>query len=185
MNSTTMNLLLGGCKMIHIPCYNVEKKIYEGKKTVIYSGIRLSDGIPVLLKLLYAEYPNLYDVEKLKAEYKLSKKIHSNNVVKIYSIENYEKTPVLILEDFGGESLHKILNTFKKFNLMDFLEIAIKLSQALIDIYNSNIIHKAINPNNIIINIENGIVKLTDFGSASLFSKEIDFENTMTNLKNW
>lgn len=179
-----MNLLLGGCKMIHIPCYNVEKKIYEGKKTIIYSGIRLSDGIPVLLKLLYAEYPNLYDVEKLKAEYKLSKKIHSNNVVKIYSIENYEKTPVLILEDFGGESLHKILNTFKKFNLMDFLEIAIKLSQALIDIYNSNIIHKAINPNNIIINIENGIVKLTDFGTSSFFSKEVNTMNRMTELEN-
>jgi histidine kinase len=178
-----MNLLLGGYKMIHIPSYNVGQKIYEGKKTIIYSGIRLSDGIPVLLKLLYAEYPNLYDVEKLKNEYKLRQKIHSNNVVKIYSIENYEKTPVLILEDFGGESLYKILNTFKKFNLMNFLEIAIKLSQALIDIYNSNIIHKAINPNNIIINVENGIVKLTDFGSASVFSKEINTINRMTELE--
>ena len=169
--------------MIHIPCYNVGQKIYEGKKTIIYSGIRLNDGIPVLLKLLYAEYPNLYDVAKLKKEYELNQRIHSNNVVKIYSIENYEKTPVLILEDFEGESLQKILNTSKKFNLIDFLKIAINLSQALFDIYNSNVIHKAINPNNIIINMENGIVKLTDFGSASLSSKEINTIDRMTELE--
>ena len=171
-------------KMFHIPCYNVITKIYEGKKTTIYSGIRINDGIPVLLKLLYAEYPDLYDVARLKKEYELNQKIHSNNVVKIYSIENYEKTPVLILEDFGGKSLQEILNICEKFNLMDFLKIAINLSQALLDINNSNIIHKAINPNNIIINMENGIVKITDFGSASLCSKEINTIDRMTELEN-
>jgi len=182
-NITIIDLLLGGYTMVHIPCYNVVQKIYEGKKTIIYSGVRLNDGIPVLLKLLYAEYPNLYDVARLKKEYELNQRIHSNNVVKIYSIEHYEKTPVLILEDFGGESLQKILNISKKFNLIDFFKIAIKLSQALLDIYNSNIIHKAINPNNIIINMENGIIKLTNFGSASLFSKEINTIDTMMELE--
>lgn len=169
--------------MLHIPGYTVRQKIYEGKKTMIYSGIRLNDSIPVLLKLLYAEYPSLYDVARLKKEYELNQKINSNNVVKIYGMENYEKTPVLILENFGGESLHKILNTTKKFNLTNFLDIALKLSQSLIDIHNSNIIHKAINPNNIIINMENGIVKLSNFGNASLFSKEYSTIDVITNLE--
>lgn len=160
--------------MFHIPGYNVGQKIYEGKKIVIYNGLRLNDGAPVFLKLLHTKYPDLSDVAKLKNEYELNKKIHSNHVIKIYSMENYEKTPILILEDFGGETLHKILNRHRKFNLMDFVSIAIELSQALIDIYNSKIIHKVICPNNIMINMESKIVKLVDFANASLFSQEQD-----------
>jgi len=113
--------------MIHIPGYNVGQKIYKGNKTLIYSGIRVNDGIPVLLKLLYSEYPDLYDISLLKNEYQLNQIINSNNVVKIYSIENYEKTPVLILESlycytlWGAtakinqlkESYPKILNFYK------------------------------------------------------------------------
>ena len=169
--------------MVNIPGYNLGEKIYEGNKTIIYSGIRLNDGMPVLLKLLCAEYPNLYDVIKLKNGYELNQKIHSNNIVKIYDMENYEKTPVLILENFDGQSLRKTLNKFKKFSLRDFLMIAIKLSQALIDIYNSNIIHKAINSDNIIINMETKTVKLTGFENASLFSQELNTIDVITDLE--
>lgn len=170
--------------MINIPGYNLGEKVYEGNKITIYSGIRLNDGMPVLLKLLCAEYPNLYDVIKLKNEYELNQKIHSNNILKVYAMESYEKTPVLILEHFHGQSLSGILNEFKKFSLMDFLIIAIKLSQALIDIYNINIIHKAINPENIIINMESKTIKLTGFENASLFSQELSAIDVMDDLEN-
>ncbi len=168
--------------MLHIPGYSVKQKIYEGKKIIIYSGIRLNDNIPILLKLLHSEYPSLYDVARLKKEYELNQKINSDNVLKIYSIETYEKTPVLISENFGGEFLQKILNTTIKFNLKVFLDIAIKLSQSLIDIHNSNIIHKSIKPNTVIIDIEKGLVKLTGFGNASFFSKENGTIDAITNL---
>ncbi|WP_411683186.1 diguanylate cyclase domain-containing protein [Clostridium thailandense] len=170
--------------MINIPGYNLSEKVYEGNKTIICSGIRLNDGMPVLLKLLCSEYPNLCDVIKLKNEYELNQKIHSNNIVKVYDLENYKKTPVLILENFHGRFFREISNKLKKFNLMEFLIIAINLSQALIDIYNSNIIHKAINPDNIIINMETKTVKLTGFENASLFSQELNGIDAMTDLEN-
>ncbi|NMM61768.1 diguanylate cyclase [Clostridium sp. P21] len=170
--------------MINIAGYELEKKIYEGNKTIIYSGIRLNDGMPVLLKFLCAEYPNLCDVIKLKNEYELNEKIHSDNIIKIYSMENYEKIPSLVLENFHGRFLREILNKFKRFNLMNFLMIAIKLAQALIDAHNSNIIHKAINPDNIIINMKTKTVKLTGFESASFFSQELSDVNAMNDLEN-
>ncbi|WPC43820.1 diguanylate cyclase domain-containing protein [Clostridium sp. JS66] len=167
--------------MINIAGYELDKKVYEGNKTIIYSGIRLNDGMPVLLKFLCEEYPNLCDVIKLKNEYELNGKICSDNVVKIYNMESYEKTPVLVLENFHGRFLREILNKSKRFNLMDFLMITIKLAQALIDTYNNNIIHKAINPDNIIINMKTKTVKLTGFESASLFSQELSYVNDLEN----
>lgn len=113
--------------MFHIPDYELGQRIYEGKKSRIYRGGGIKDNTPVLLKFLYAEYPDINDVARLKKEYELNRRIQSNNVVKIYCIENYKKSPVLIFEDFKGESLQTILDTFKKLNLMDFFKIAIKL----------------------------------------------------------
>ena len=86
--------------MFNILGYDVEQKIYEGTKTTIYSGVRLIDSVPVLFKLLYAEYPDLHDVNKFKKEYELNQLINSDNIVKIHNIEYYEKTPVLILVEY-------------------------------------------------------------------------------------
>lgn len=169
--------------MVNIPGYQIGSKIYEGNKTIIYNGIRLNDGISVLLKFLYADYPDLNDIDKLKKQYILNQQIHSNNIIKIYSIEYYEKTPILILEYFGGESLNNIFNSSKKIKLIDFLEIAVEISQGLIDIHNNNIIHKTIIPSHIIVNMKDKIAKLTGFENSTLFSEGINSLDKITELE--
>jgi len=158
--------------MIHISGYNIAEKFHEGKKVILYKGTRISDGKKVLLKFLGEEYPDLSDIARLKHEYEVSQKINSTLVVQIYALEQFERTPVLVLEDFGGESLQNIIKGHKKLTLMNFLQLSIQLTEALSDIYNSNVIHKDLNPNNIIVNIETGITKITDFGIATLLSSE-------------
>ncbi|WP_160689285.1 diguanylate cyclase [Clostridium sp. C2-6-12] len=169
--------------MVNIPGYQINSKIYEGNKTIIYNGIRLNDGVSVLLKFLYAEYPDLNDIDKVKKQYILNQQIQSKNIVKIYNIEYYEKTPVLILEYFDGVSLNNILNTFEKMKPMDFLKIAIELSQGLIDIHYNNIIHKTIIPSHIIVNKKNNIVKFTGFENSTLFSNKINILDKITDLE--
>ena len=158
--------------MIHISGYNIEEKVYEGKKTILYRGQRLSDKTPVLFKLLYESYPAPSDIARLQHEYEINKKITSPYIVTIYDMEHFEKTPVLIMEDFNGQSLQSLLHKQQKCNLLDFLKIALKLTEALAALYDNNIIHKDLTPNNIIINMEEDLVKITDFGIASLLSNE-------------
>lgn len=158
--------------MIHISGYNIEKQIYEGKRILFYRGSRISDGTPVLFKLLCEAYPAPSDIARLKHEYEMNQKLTSPYIVKIHSIEYFEKTPVLIMEDFDGQSLQSLLTLQEKFNLVDFLQIALQLTDALFVLYQNNIIHKDLTPNNIIINPEKNIVKITDFGIATLLSNE-------------
>lgn len=169
--------------MVNIPGYKIGSKIYEGNKTIIYNGIRLNDDVSVLLKFLYADYPDLNDIDKLKKQYMLNQQIHSNNIIKIYNIEYYEKTPILILEYFGGESLNNFFNASNKINLMDFLDIAIEISQGLIDIHNNNVIHKTIIPSHIIVNMKDKIAKLTGFENSTLFSEGINSLDKITELE--
>jgi serine/threonine protein kinase len=55
--------------------------------------------------------------------------------------------------------------------LPEFLNIAIKIAQSLADIHNSNIIHKDINPSNIVYNPETEQVKIIDFGISTQLSR--------------
>ncbi|MEG3931865.1 MULTISPECIES: AAA family ATPase [unclassified Microcoleus] len=153
-----------------LPDYQISAPISDGLNTCIYRGIRELDEQPVIIKILKAEFPTLEQITRLKNEYKITQHLQVESIVKSYSLETYQNRLALILEDFGGNSLSKIIST--KLNLTAFLNIGIQLASALNSLHQNSIIHKDIKPSNIIINQETGTVKLTDFSVASRLSKE-------------
>ena len=100
--------------------------------------------------------------------------IHNLNiegVVQAYNLEKYQNTLVILFEDFGGESL-KIWMSKKKFTLPEFFSIAIKITKILGKIHSSHIIHKDINPSNIVFNPYTQQLKLIDFGISTILSRD-------------
>ena len=166
--------------LLTLPEYKIITSISEGCNTSIYRGIRKSDAQPVIIKILKAEFPTLEQITRLKNEYKITHNLQLENIVKSYSLETYQNQIALILEDFGGCALSKIICQTEKLNLTEFLNIGIQLASALHSLHQNGIIHKDIKPSNIIINPETGTVKLTDFSIASRLSKE----NTQINSAN-
>jgi histidine kinase len=153
-----------------LPGYKITTSISDGFNTSVYRGIRQSDEEPVIIKILKAEFPTLEQITRLKNEYKITQHLHADSIVTYYSLETYQNRLALISEDFGGNSLGQIIS--KKLDLTAFLNIGIQLASALNSLHQNGIIHKDIKPSNIIINLETGIVKITDFSIASRLSKE-------------
>ncbi|WP_293335061.1 ATP-binding sensor histidine kinase [Microcoleus sp. CAWBG58] len=153
-----------------LPGYRISTSISDGFNTSVYRAIRESDEQPVIIKILKAEFPTLEQITRLKNEYKITQHLHADSIVKYYSLETSQNRLALIAEDFGGRSLNQIIS--KKLDLTEFLNIGIQLASALNSLHQNGIIHKDIKPSNIIINLEIGIVKITDFSIASRLSKE-------------
>ncbi len=158
---TTMNALLG---------YRILAEIYESPNSLVYRGIREKDNQAVILKFLREEYPTPEEIIRYKQEYKITHNLNLEGVVKAYSLEKYQNSLVIIFEDFGGESL-KILMNKKKFNLSEFLLIAIKVAGILGKVHGSSIIHKDINSSNIVFNPDTQQLKLIDFGISTILSR--------------
>jgi serine/threonine protein kinase len=81
----------------------------------------------------------------------------------------------LLLEDFGGISLHDYLRdqSFETGLKLDlFFPIASQLVSTLGQIHALGVIHKDIKPDNILINPQTGVVKIGDFGIASYASSQ-------------
>ncbi|MGL5062968.1 MAG: trifunctional serine/threonine-protein kinase/ATP-binding protein/sensor histidine kinase [Microcoleus sp.] len=105
---------------------------------------------------------------------------HSLNlpgVVTAYSLENYDRIVAIVLEDFGGESLKKLMQE-RNFSLLEGLGIAIQIAEILGEIHAANIIHKDINPANIVFNRHTKQLKIIDFGIATVLKQKIAPETT-------
>ncbi|NER21559.1 MAG: AAA family ATPase [Symploca sp. SIO1C2] len=160
--------------MISLAGIAVQTLIDESSNSLIYRGIREQDNQPVILKVLKQEYPTPQELTRYKQEYQIARSLNLEGVVKVYGLEEYQRSLVIILEDFGGKSLRQLLDEPGwELSLKDFLNLGIKITEILGGIHNSNIIHKDINSANIVFNQETGQVKIIDFG----LSTQLTWEN--------
>ncbi|MEG4445745.1 AAA family ATPase [Microcoleus sp. AT9_B5] len=157
--------------MIILPGYTIAETLYEGDRTVVCRGIRERDRQSVILKIIKNEYPNIEEITCLRQEYSIPQKLDIPGIVKPYNLVSYQNSFALVLEDFGGRAINKLL-TFKNIKLQDFLILAISLAETIGQIHKVRIIHKDIKPSNIIINPETRKVKITDFSIAIALPKE-------------
>ncbi len=157
-----MSLLHSG----DIPGYTIDNELYRGNHTVVVRGRRRPDGHPVVLKTLQPSGAPFSEALRLHHEYEIIRGIQSTQVIQAVGFERHEGVHALVLEDFGGLSLNRHLAT-TRVDILSFLQIAIQLAEGLKDIHAANVIHKDINPSNIVINPSTGQVKIIDFGIAS------------------
>jgi PAS domain S-box-containing protein len=162
--------------MIPVKGYIIQKKIYESASSLVWRATRNSDNRPVILKILKEEYPSPYELARYRQEYEIASGFNTPGVIKIYGIEKYENKLIIIFEDFSAESLRILLPFIKshnKFTLKEFLENAIRITSILGEIHAANVIHKDINPSNIVMNAATGQIKIIDFGISTVLSREI------------
>lgn len=155
--------------------YRIIDKIYEQVNTVAYRVARASDQKRFILKTFPGDYPDPKAISTLEREYQLIKKIAFPGVIKAYDLIKIENKVALILEDIEGQTLKKFLDK-KALNLTIFFEIALQLVHIIGILHQHQIIHKDINPNNIVINPETLAVQIIDFDIAT----ELIYENEET-----
>ncbi|PZO43418.1 MAG: hypothetical protein DCF19_05605 [Pseudanabaena frigida] len=157
--------------MVNIPEYRVIEKLYESSNSQVYRGIRQQDNLPVILKFLNSEFPTSEIIGRYKLEYEITKSLASNLIVNAYDLTPHQNSFAIILEDFGGASLASII-AMRKLSLMEALTLASQISESVGQIHAANIIHKDINPSNIVFNPETTQLKTIDFGIASTLRRE-------------
>jgi predicted ATPase/signal transduction histidine kinase/tRNA A-37 threonylcarbamoyl transferase component Bud32 len=157
--------------MITLPGYQIHDLIYEGTKSLVYRGIRRQDEQSVILKVLRVDYLTPEELNRHKQEYKITRSLNLKSVVRAYELQKYQNTLVMILEDFEGESLKKLM-ACRELTLLEFLLLALKIVESLSQLHQQNIIHKDINPSNIVFNPETGQLKLIDLGISTVLTRE-------------
>ena len=161
--------------MIVLSGITIQSKIYESSASLVYRGLREEDSQAIVIKLLKQDYPSPQELTRYRQEYAVTRFLNIEGVIRAYNQQDYQRTLVILLEDFFGESLEYWIQqrpeAFCPMPVSNFFPLAINLSKILGRIHAANVIHKDINPGNIVLNPNTGVVKIIDFGIATQFSR--------------
>lgn len=155
-----------GIKMIEISGYEIKELIYNGKKSLVYRGVRIADGKLVILKVLNANSSDASDLERFREEFSTAKSFFDS--LELVEIEN---SLCIVMDDIGGLSLDQI-NYKKSMKPQQFLKLAISIVEKIDDIHKNHVIHKDINPSNIVWNQQIDKVEVIDFGISTKQKRE-------------
>ena len=154
-----------------MPDFQIISRVYESANSLVYRAILKRDELPIILKILKEDYPTPSELTRYRQEYEITSSLNIAGVIKAYDLQRYQNTLTMFLEDFGGDSLAVLLNN-QTFSLSELLSIAVQIADTLVSIHAANIIHKDINPSNIVYNPTTRQVKLIDFGISTILTRE-------------
>lgn len=158
--------------MIVLSNYQLEQCIYESENSVVYRGVRTTDNLPVIGKMLAAEYPSAEQNARFKREYELVSLFDGNGCIRVYDLLTYQHRQAMIIEDFGGVSLAQLKHQGTHFSLLETLSLGVEVADTLSVVHRKKVIHKDVAPGNILYNPHSREVRLIDFGIASTHTQQ-------------
>ncbi len=158
--------------MLTLPGYQITEEIQRGPKTTVYRGYREHDRCPVICKTTSTDHPALIDLARLKHEYALTKDWHEAGLIRALALLPQQHGQVLIMEDIGAISVKQLLQQ-QTLPLAQFLTLALTFTKSLDYLHQHQIIHKNINPSNLVVNLCTGQTQIIDFAIASRLSREM------------
>ena len=153
--------------VIKILNYETIALLFETRHTRIFHAVDPKTGDRVLLKFLNQEFPSDAELARFRREYEITCSLQDlDGVIRVLGLEPYENSLVMIIEDVGAMDL----NTLMAEDELDFetrLEIAVKAAEVLARLHRAGVIHKDVNPGNLIWQRRERKLYVIDFGLAT------------------
>jgi len=146
-----------------LPGYTVTEEVYRGRTRVVYRATRDRDGARVILKTLVEGSGAAGTLDR---EFGLISGLDLDGVPRAIELVTVGDRAILVLEDAGRTRLKTLIPA----DGMDpgaFLGLAAQLTRIVQGLHHRKLIHKDINPNNILVDPETGRLTLIDFSIAS------------------
>ncbi|MDY6939656.1 MAG: AAA family ATPase [Cyanobacteriota bacterium] len=150
--------------------YQLSDTLYQGTRTLVYRGTRITDNKTVVIKFLRNEYPSFSELVQFRNQYTIAKNLDLVGIVQPLALETHDNGYALVMPDDGYISLGEWRQG--AWAIVDVLSIAVQLAEVLHGLDRNRVIHKDIKPANILIHPHTKQVKLIDFSISSLLPKE-------------
>lgn len=164
--------------MLALPGYHVVEQLFESHRTIVYRAQKQDSRQPVIIKFLKNPHPSLEEATRFRREYEITRNLAIEGAVKTFSLDHYNNTYFMTVEDIGGLALDQWMNELAQSNppgfmpMKLFFQLALEITHILIRLHQAQIIHKDINPANVIYNPESGQLRIIDFGCSTFLAQE-------------
>ena len=155
-----------------IPGYILTTQLYSGRRTTVYRAIDEHNGTSVVLKVLRRPSLTINELTRFRNQFIIAKNLGSPNILTPLALVPWNNSYALVMEDVGGMALQDYLKNHNPLSVAQSLDIGLQLADSLHHLSQNRILHKDINPANILIHPDTHQIWLMDFSLASLLPKE-------------
>lgn len=168
--------------MILVERYEIISKIGTGGMADVYKARDHKLNRLVAVKVLKPEFRDDKSfVAKFRKEAQAAAGLAHPNIVNVYDVGEDEGVNFIVMELVEGITLKDYIKKKGKLSVKEATSIAIQVSLGLEAAHNSDIVHRDVKPQNIIISTD-GKVKLSDFGIARAVSSNTITSNVMVSV---
>lgn len=152
--------------------YEVQEIIGVGGMSVVYKAYDNVDDRIVAIKVLKEEFLNNEEFKRrFKNESKAIALLSHPNIVKVFDVNFGEKLQYIVMEYIDGITLKEYITKQGAITWNDALFFMTQILRAVQHAHDKGIVHRDIKPQNIIL-LQNGNIKVTDFGIARFSRSE-------------
>lgn len=152
--------------------YEVLEIIGVGGMAVVYKAYDRIDDRIVAIKILKEEYlANEEFRRRFKNESKYIAVLSHPNIVKVFDMSFGDRLQYIVMEFIEGITLKEYIEQQKVIQPKEAVHFVTQILRALQHAHDKGIVHRDVKPQNIML-LQNGSIKVTDFGIASFSRSE-------------
>ena len=146
--------------------YQIIKTIGEGGMANVYLAYDTILDRNVAVKVLRGDLATDEKfVRRFQREALAASSLSHPNIVEVYDVGEDNGSYYIVMEYIDGKHLKQLLKKRGSLTLTEVVDIMLQVTDGMSAAHDSYIIHRDIKPQNIMI-LENGLIKITDFGIA-------------------
>ena len=146
--------------------YQIMKTIGEGGMANVYLAYDTILDRNVAVKVLRGDLATDEKfVRRFQREALSASSLSHPNIVEVYDVGEDNGSYYIVMEYIKGKHLKQLLKQRGKLTLTEVVDIMLQVTDGMSAAHDKYIIHRDIKPQNIMI-LENGLIKITDFGIA-------------------
>lgn len=172
----------------YIGKYRIDSVLGKGAMGLVYRAIDSNIDRTVALKVLHThllEGEQGSDFEqRFLQEAKAAARCLHPNIVTVFDFGVYEDKPYIVMEYVDGVELKDQVQAGKSFSFVVVLDIISQVLEALAYAHEKGVVHRDIKPANIML-MDNGRVKVSDFGVARIDNSDLTSTGMMVGTPNY
>lgn len=156
--------------------FEIRGVVGMGRNAVVYEAFdAIQDRLVALKVLSPLIHPDPVHVERFRREAEILSTLKDAAILKVLAVLFEAELKILVIEKFDGPNLKDHLATNGPFDLERFLPLAKQIITTLIQCHQSQIAHRDLKPQNIMI-AASGALKLADFGISRMTTMDEFFK---------
>jgi len=158
----------------YIGRFSIQNVLGKGSQGVVYLATDPQLERNVAIKTIKLDNPTANIKQQLLKEAKIVAKLQHPNIIPLYEADEHLGKPYLVFEYVEGISLADHLAKEGKLNSKQAINIIANTLNGISYAHKKGVIHRDLNPHNILLSHENNKPRIMDFGISTLLGKRTE-----------